>query len=152
MGHGDSVMNPQDLVRYFEEEQFPGPGGELPKFALEAHCDSLRLELAKTARFRKLLELRENANAKQAKRDAELAALAAARRRAEVREAMRLEPVVPAKAPSPAESPAKAVEPQTAMTPVRTPAKAQTHVRCNQTGTDRHATRIASSAFTDCSP
>ena len=66
---------------------------------------SLRLELAKTARFRKLLELRENANAKQAKRDAELAALAAARRRAEVREAMRREPVVPAKAPSPAESP-----------------------------------------------
>ena len=87
---------------------------------------SLRLELAKTARFRKLLELRENANAKQAKRDAELAALAAARRRAEVREAMRREPVVPAKAPSPAESPAKAVEPQTVTTPVRTPAKAQT--------------------------
>ena len=78
---------------------------------------SLRLELVKTARFRKLLEHGRRAKAKIPKQHTELAARAAASGRAPKREATRREPVVAAKAPSPAESPANADAPEKAATP-----------------------------------
>ena len=54
---------------------------------------SLRMELSKHARYRTLLKKRENALAKNAKQEKELQVLANAKRRAEVRAAMRDEPI-----------------------------------------------------------